>query len=125
MLILTHGRIVKEALKAQRMLQDEGIHVGILLLEQLKPYDQTAQLVLPYLPERAAHLLFLEEEIRAGGMGMLLEDALVGHKEMANKTTSAMALMDSFGEQTADEPILRSVGLDAESIVAHLKSNIG
>jgi 1-deoxy-D-xylulose-5-phosphate synthase len=118
--IVTHGRIVKEALDAENTLQKQGIRVGILLLEMLKPYERTAREVLSYLPKRSCRVLFLEEEIRAGGMGMLLLDALASDPKMQNKQTTILALEDTFAEQTADEPIRRSFGLDAEGIVAAL-----
>ncbi len=115
--IVTHGRIASEAIRAQKMLAERGHHVGILLLEQLKPYGEIAAEVVEYLPRRACKVLFLEEEIRAGGMGMMLSDALAGYETMQNKAVEIMALEDSFGIQDKHEPILRSFGLDAESIV--------
>jgi 1-deoxy-D-xylulose-5-phosphate synthase len=116
-LIVTHGRIASEALKAQKMLAQQGHRMGILLLEQLKPYGKIAAEVEGYLPKHACKILFLEEEIRAGGMGMMLADALVGYEAMQNKTVEILALEDSFGVQDKHEPIWRSFGLDAESIV--------
>ena len=39
---------------------------------------------------------------------------------MQNKTFLFKALRDEFGLQEKDEPILKSVGLDADSIVEEL-----
>ena len=39
---------------------------------------------------------------------------------MQNKTVSIMATDDSFAIQEKDEPIWKSVGLDAQSIVDHV-----
>ena len=118
--ILTHGRIVREAMEAKRRMAQEGRRVGILLLETLKPYDKTAAQILPWLPERASRILFLEEEIRAGGAGMLLLDALRGNEILANKEVSLLALDDSFAEQTRNESILTTAGVDALAIVKEL-----
>jgi 1-deoxy-D-xylulose-5-phosphate synthase len=115
--IVTHGRIASEALLAQKLLAERGHRVGILLLEQLKPYGEIAAEVEEYLPKGACKVLFLEEEIRAGGMGMMLSDALAGYEKMHNKVVGIMALEDSFGIQDKHEPILHSFGLDADSIV--------
>ncbi len=115
--IITHGRIVKEALKAKEALKQKGINLGILLLERLKPYEMTAHEVSELLPQKSCKMIFLEEEIRAGGMGMMLSDALRSYPIMENKTVRIMALEDEFGIQEKDEPILKSVGLDADSIV--------
>ncbi len=118
--IVTHGRIVKEAMAAAELLKEQGITVGILLLELLKPYGETARQILPYLPQKACKVLFLEEEIRAGGMGMMLSEALSTFGEMKNKTVEIMAVEDSFAVQEKAEPILTTVGLDRESIVARV-----
>ncbi len=114
--IITHGRIAKEALAACDILKDKSKTVGVLLLEQLKPYDQTAKEIIPLLPKKPCKVVFLEEEIRAGGMGMMLSDALKDAPVMQNKTVRIMAVDDHFGIQERSEPILKSVGLDRESI---------
>ncbi|MBQ8439763.1 MAG: 1-deoxy-D-xylulose-5-phosphate synthase [Clostridia bacterium] len=119
--IITHGRIVKEAMKAADVLSKEGKQIGILLLEQLKPYDETAKMILPLLPKKACKLLFLEEEIYAGGMGMLLSEALLRHPETSNKEVCVMAIEEDFVVQERNESILKSAGLDCESIVAKLR----
>jgi deoxyxylulose-5-phosphate synthase len=75
--IITYGAVAEEALKAKEALQKEGVFVGILLLEILKPYDTLAEKLLPYLSD-APRLLFLEEGIYDGGAGMLLFDRLTG-----------------------------------------------
>ncbi len=118
--IITHGRIVKEALAAADRLKATGKTVGILLLEQIKPYGKVAAEILPFLPQKACKVLFLEEEIRAGGMGMMLSEQLLKHAYMKNKTISIMALEDSFGIQERKEPIWRSVGLDCDAIIKEL-----
>ena len=119
--IITHGRIVKEAMKAADELSKEGKQIGILLLEQLKPYDETAKMILPLLPKKACKLLFLEEEIYAGGMGMLLSEALLRHPEVSDKEIRVMAIEEDFVVQERNESILKSAGLDCESIVAKLR----
>jgi 1-deoxy-D-xylulose-5-phosphate synthase len=121
-LIVTHGRIVKEALKAANALEKERIRTGVLLLEQLCPYQETAQKLLSYLPEEPCKLLFLEEEIYAGGMGMMLSDTLRPYDVMKNKTVSVLALPEGFGIQDRAEPIWHSFGLDAEGIVKRILS---
>ena len=115
--IITHGRITMEALKAKEALGKQGKRVGIILLEQLKPYGKIAADVAMLLPEHACRVLFLEEEIKAGGMGMNLSAALAKHSVMQNKTVSAKALDDHFAIQATDEPIWKSMGLDCDAIV--------
>lgn len=115
--LITHGRIVKEAMAAADLLATQSHRMGILLLEQLKPYAEVAGQVAALLPKKECKIVFLEEEIRAGGMGMMLSDALSGYEVMRNKTVSIMAVDDEFAVQEKNEPIYKSVGIDRESIV--------
>lgn len=116
-LIITHGRIVTEAMRAKEMLAQQGHRTGILLLEQLKPYGEIAAQVVGYLPKKPCRVAFLEEEIMAGGMGMMLSDALKDYPEMQNKTVRVIATDDQFAVQDKNEPIYRTAGVDAESVV--------
>ena len=115
--IVTHGRITAEALKAKAILKEQGKKIGILLLEQIKPYDKIASEVASLLPTKPCRLLFLEEEIYTGGMGMNLSVALADSNVMKNKSIAIKALNDGFAIQTENEPIWKSFGLDCDGIV--------
>ncbi len=115
--IVTHGRIVSEALDAAEMLAKQERRAGIILLELIKPYGQCAENVARLLPKGACKVIFLEEEIKSGGMGMNLSDALADFDIMANKTVYIMAVNDSFvTDRRIGERIYTSAGIDAESI---------
>ena len=115
--IITHGRIATEAIKAKAVLWEQGKRVGILLLEQIKPYAKIADDVARLLPKHSCRVLFLEEEIRTGGMGMNLCAALANYEKMQNKSVSIKALEDHFAIQAQNEPIFKSFLLDCDSIV--------
>ena len=86
-----------------------GKRVRILLLEQLKPYDKIAAEVLPHMPQTPCKVLFLEEEMQAGGMGMLLSAELAKYSVMENKKLLFKALRDEFGIQEKDEICLKGI----------------
>lgn len=116
--IVTHGRIVSEALRASDLLRSDGLTLGILLLEQIKPYEQVAEQVLAALPRNGCPILFLEEEIRTGGMGMLLSEQMRSAPEMQGRETRIMALDEPFAYPTkAGQTCLSEAGLDADAIV--------
>ena len=115
--LITHGRIVKEAMAAQRELEKRGLRMGILLLEQIKPYDEIARRILPFLPQKPCKVIFLEEEVYAGGMGMLMSDALKEYGVMANKTVEILAVKDDFVIQTQEENIWKSAHVDCSEII--------
>ena len=118
--IITHGRIATEALKTKQMLDKRDKRVGVILLEQLKPYDKIAIDVANLLPEQPCRVLFLEEEIKIGGMGMNLSATLANHTVMQNKNVTVKALGDHFALQTQNEHIWKSAELDCDAIVFDL-----
>lgn len=94
--IVTYGRIVTEAMAAEKILRDRGIHTGIILLEVLKPYEETMQRIVSLLPKNPAGLIFLEEGIQCGGMGMNLSELMQQCEGLQNTAHSVLAIQDSF-----------------------------
>lgn len=115
-LLITHGRIVAEAIKASEILLGHGVRLGIILAEIIKPYDALAEKVDAWIPEKKMPVVTLEEEIRAGGFGMMLLDALSVKEKMKNKDTFIFALNDTFAENYDSSCIYRSFGIDGGSI---------
>ena len=122
--IVTHGRVTREALAAKKRLADEGIPVGILLCEYLKPYGRLAEEIAQRLPA-GVPLLFAEEELRAGGFGMLLSDALRRNGGLEGHPFTILATDDSFVTQDKPEPIFRTAGVDAQAMVDGIKGLLG
>ncbi|MBQ8163947.1 MAG: 1-deoxy-D-xylulose-5-phosphate synthase [Clostridia bacterium] len=115
--IVTHGRIALEAIKACKALKQKGINVGIILLEFLKPYGECAENVASLMPTIACPVILYEEEIRSGGMGMNLYDKLVNLDIMKNKNIQIMAVDDSFvTDRKKGEAIYTSAKIDADSV---------
>ena len=118
--IITHGRITREALTAREALAKQGIPVGILLCEYLKPYGRLADEISRKLPA-GIPLLFAEEEIRAGGFGMLLTDAMRRNGSLEGHPYTILATDDSFVSQDKPESILRTAGVDAEAMAGAIR----
>ncbi len=120
--IITHGAITVEAIKAKDILKKKDINVGIILAERIMPYNSLVDDIVSVLPTESIPVITLEEEIKAGGFGMMLLDKLKQKDIMKNKKTSIIALEDTFAEKYGQN-IYQSFGLDAESI-ANLIINI-
>ncbi len=118
--IVVHGRMVNEALAARELLAKKKIRAGILLCEYLKPYGRLAEDVNALLPA-GVPVVFAEEEIRAGGFGMLLDDALSTDPAFASRRRRVLAVDDSFVIQDRSEPIRHTAGVDAEGIAQALE----
>ncbi len=116
--IVTYGNIVKEALSAREALAAQGVSVGIILLEMLKPYDRTAELIENMLPAGECTVLFLEEGIKNGGAGMILADTMKDRAVMKNKRVKILAIDDSFVDKRAvGERIYDSAHIGEKDII--------
>ena len=117
--IIVHGRLAAEALRAADMAAEQHLRVGVLLCEYIKPYPRLADELIPYLAAlpSSAPILFAEEEIRAGGFGMMLADALRRHPAFAPHPYDILAVNDSFVHQSTNEPIWRTAHVDAASML--------
>jgi 1-deoxy-D-xylulose-5-phosphate synthase len=120
--IVTHGKIVREAIKATEALNEQGICVGILLCEYIKPYDKLATRVAELIGNPATPIVFLEEEIRAGGFGMMLSDAMLRQGTLPRH--AIMATDDNFVVQTKNESVYTTAGIDAQCIADTVKTLI-
>ena len=114
-LVITHGSVACEAIKAKELLKSKGINLGIILVERIMPYACLVQDVLNFIPKKSIPVITLEEEIKAGGFGMMLLDKLSSNFIMDNKKTAIVALEDTFADNYGKD-IYKSFGLDAESI---------
>ncbi len=111
-MILTYGRITAQAQKAQESLAQKGIFCGVICLEQLKPLAPIAQKILPLI-EHCEKVLFLEEGIRAGGVGMLFSDYL--QQKNCKIPYRILAIEDSFVE-TMDKDFYHSAKIGAKDV---------
>ncbi len=120
--IITHGRITAEAISAVEKLAEEGITVAIILLEVLKPYGEIAEKIKAILPEDISGVLFLEEEIKSGGMGMNFAEKLREYFLQKNIKYSILATDDTFAKTLQKgQNIYELAGVDAVSICKQIK----
>ncbi|MBO5937967.1 MAG: 1-deoxy-D-xylulose-5-phosphate synthase [Clostridia bacterium] len=119
--IVTHGKIVTEAMTATEHLREKGISVGILLLEFLKPYDELSDLLAEMLSDKDVKFLFLEEEVRSGGMGMNLSDQMIRRHGLATDSFEILAVDDSFVDhREIGQSVYAAAGVDSDDIEAAL-----
>lgn len=117
-IFVTHGRMASAVLDASDILEKEhSVRCGVILLEMLKPYDSIADKIISVLPEGDAKIVFVEEEIRNGGMGVSLYDKLRDTKVMKNKQVKILALDDSFAVPDKDMTVFDAAGVSVKDIV--------
>lgn len=114
--IIVHGRMASKALRVVDLLAETGVSAGVMLLERLTPWDEIAGVILEKLPHDAKMIVTLEEEIRSGGMGISICDALARLGLPANIKTQIIAANDPFVRPASGETVYSVERLDCESV---------
>jgi 1-deoxy-D-xylulose-5-phosphate synthase len=114
--IITHGRMATVALDALVSLEEEGYPTGILLCEFIKPYDVLASILTDMTPAGLKSVVFLEEEIKAGGFGMNTLDALNNVGWYAPVDYRILAVEDDFVIPARGQTVWQAAGVDSESV---------
>lgn len=124
-LIITHGRIVNEAMKAKKILSESGIDVGIILCEYIAPFDSLSCDIWKAMGNKSAkNIMFLEEEIREGGFGMLLSDAMNRRGMLKSTNYDVLAATNAFATRNKGESYLDVLGLDGASVADKFQQNL-
>lgn len=121
-IIITHGRIAEECLGAESILKKEGKDCGVILCEYISPYRALADEIYNAIKGSGVKTVtFVEEEIRAGGFGMMLSDAMRDKGYLDGIKYTCMAASDAFVHREKGQTYLCAAGLDAEHIAAKIK----
>ena len=112
--VVTHGRIAAEGLKAVRQLRAAGVPARVLLCEYIAPYGDLSAQIAPML---GGDLIFLEEELRAGGFGMNLADALERRGALAGRKRVIMGTENGSLTPSAGQTIYEAAHIDATAVV--------
>lgn len=114
--IVTHGRIVSECIRAKKMLKEQGANVGIVLCEYVAPYDRLMEEISGILDDNVKNVIFVEEEIRQGGFGMMLCDKLAVAGKLGGISTYIIAADNAFVRCDKGQTYAEASGVDAASI---------
>lgn len=114
--IITHGRMATTALEAVALLEEDDIEASVLLCEFIKPYDALADIIGEFLPKSVKNIVFLEEEILAGGFGMNLSQEMYRRNIAPNASNRIIAVDDNFGVPHKDESVWEAAGVDSVSV---------
>lgn len=117
--IITDGAVVSEALAACASIAN----TGIILLEKIKPYSECAENVASLLPESVKRIIFLEEDIRAGGMGMMLSDEMRKRGLLSGMEFEIIAVDDNFAPRHEECSMYEDAGVCARVIEEAARKN--
>ncbi|ABP66954.1 Transketolase, central region [Caldicellulosiruptor saccharolyticus DSM 8903] len=113
--ILATGLMVHEAIKAAKMLQDEGISVYLVDMPCIKPID--IDLILD-VAKMTGCIVTAEEHNILGGFGSAVSEVLIQNYPVPVKM---VGVNDEFGRSGKPEDVLKYYKLTAEEIVNKAK----
>ncbi len=115
--IVTYGRIVGEAIKAEEELRRRGLSCGIVAVEFIKPYALSANDIASLIPKNCKKIVFLEEGVRNGGAAMILSGMLRDRKEFAGVEMTVLAIDDTFVSGEKGKTLFESCGISSGDVV--------
>ena len=122
--IICHGRMARTAIDAADILKKRGIDCGLALCEIIKPYEVPAKLICDRLGEGKRHLVFIEEEIRSGGFGMNLSDAIDRISAPGQFRSLVIGTEESFAVPAESETVFSAAGVSPEQIAGRTEAFI-
>lgn len=112
------GLMVQEALKAQKLLEAEGISARVIDMHTIKPIDR--DIILKAAEETGA-IVTAEEHNVIGGLGAAVAEVLVQNKSVP---TEFVGVQDTFGHSASPAELLKHYGLTPENIAEKAKKAI-
>ena len=109
--IFATGVCVAEALKAQEILDEKGIHVRVVDIHTIKPIDREA---IVRCAQETKKIITVEDHSVIGGLGSSICEVLA--EEYPAKVIR-LGVNDSFGKSGSAVELMRYFGIDCEAIV--------
>lgn len=114
--LLPVGSMVKTGEEVCRLLKEEGEDPTLINARFVKPLDEK---MLDRLAESHSLLVTMEENVRAGGFGMAVEDYM--RRKHPQVRVLIFAVPDQFVEHGNPEKLKEKLGLDPVSIYEKIK----
>ncbi|MBO7196766.1 MAG: 1-deoxy-D-xylulose-5-phosphate synthase [Clostridia bacterium] len=120
-IFITYGSLVSKVASAADTLRKEGMSVGIILVESLKPYGAVAKAILPMIAG-AKRVLYAEEGIRNGGAAEIMrEELILCGMDLGATEYRIAAIDDNFASPSSPCDLYDYVGLSADKLAEKMK----
>lgn len=117
-LFITYGSISSSVLAAAKMLKQDGIDVGIILVERIKPYNPLVEFLATVARDR--HIVYVEEGIKNGGAAMITK-TMLSELVDGNFKFDIAAIDDSFVVPKEPSDIYDFAGLSPNRLAAYFR----
>ena len=98
------------------------------LTKVLKPYNESAENIRLFIGKKVKAILFYEEEIKSGGMGMNLAEILSDEFVSQNIKFDILAIDDNFASTSSEgQNAFQMAGVDcvcAENTIKRIMNNV-
>jgi len=111
--IIAVGRVVAEAVKAKKELEESGISAAVVNARFIKPLDKN--LILE-MTERTGAVITVEDNVLDGGFGSSVLEMLADNGKL-NCRIKRIGIMDKFVEHGAAEILRKEYHIDSSAIV--------
>jgi transketolase len=111
-LIVACGLMVNEALRAAKMLEDQGVSATVMNMHTIKPLDKEALLKQA---QKCKAVVTVEEHSIYGGLGSAVVEAL----SLSKVPIKILGIRDEFGESGKSAELFEKFGLTAENITEY------
>ncbi|MGB4661690.1 MAG: 1-deoxy-D-xylulose-5-phosphate synthase [Mobilitalea sp.] len=118
--LLAVGSMVKTGHQVVEAFAREGRKITLVNARFVSPIDKD---MIQLLSDKHKLLVTLEENVRSGGYGQSVSDYLCTAK-IRNVTQINISVPDVFVEHGSSAELQKKLGLDAESIVARIKTEL-
>ncbi len=120
-IFITYGTLLDRVVAAADILRSEGMNVGVILVESLKPYGYVAEKLMPILSS-AKRIVYAEEGIRNGGAAEIMrEELVIRGLDLGITEYRIAAIEDNFASPSTICDLYDFVGLSAERLAEKLR----
>ena len=112
--VFATGVTVAEAIQAQKMLEEKGIHIRVVDMHTIKPIDKE---MIVKCAKETKQLISVEDHNIIGGLGAAIAEVLT--EEYPAKLTR-LGIKDTFGKSGKAEKLMEYFGITAKSIAKNV-----
>ena len=113
-IFITYGNIASRVLDAKALLAKKGIAVGIILVERIKPFNDTIELI-SRISNKESKFVYVEEGIKNGGAAMITR-SIIDDKKIPYSEFEIVAIDDNFVIPNTVSDIYDFAGLSSEKL---------
>jgi len=112
--IVTYGRLFREALKAKEMIETNGRKCGVLVLEKLMPFAGAYESIKKYC-HGSSKLIIVEESMESGSLGQNIMSLINADRDFASEV-SHLAIKGEIPGHAELDTLYRQCGISASDI---------